>query len=85
MYGISGGLGLGLLYFLFTSRVRAATDFGVASFAVVTLSYWVHCRYNFSKTKFEMSKAQEMLRRRALFEGTEKDVDIVPDTKPVDI
>lgn len=73
LYGISGGIGCGLLYFLLTSRVKASMDFGVASFAVITLSYWTQCRYNYSKTKMEMEKVQELLRRRSLFEGTEGD------------
>lgn len=81
MYGIFGGIGCGLLFFLFTSRVKAATDFGVASFAVITLSYWTHCRYNYSKMRLEMERVKEFLKERALLEGTEKD----GDRRPVDV
>lgn len=81
LYGISGGIASGLLYFLLTSRVKTSMDFGVASFAIVTMSYWGHCRYNYSKNKFEMEKVQELLRRRAMYEGTATD----PDENPVDV
>lgn len=82
LYGISGGIGCGLIYFLLTSRVKASMDFGMASFAVITLSYWVQCRYNYSKTKFEMERVQELLRRKATYEGTQEDS---VDVRPIDV
>lgn len=57
-------------------------DFGVASFAVITLSYWIQCRYNYAVAKFEMERTQELLRRKALFEGTEEDS---VDVRPIDV
>lgn len=83
LYGISSGIGCGLIFFLFTSRVKASMDFGMASFAVITLSYWAHCRYNYSKTKFEMQRVQEALKRKAMYEGTELDVEAT--NKTVDV
>lgn len=38
--GIGGGIGTGLTYFLFTSKVRQACHTTVLSFAGITLSYW---------------------------------------------
>lgn len=75
------------MYFLLTSRTKTAADLGVASFAVITLSYWVQCRYNYSKTKFEMKKMQEMLRQRALYEGTDKfrESGVEDNNRPVDV
>jgi hypothetical protein len=38
--GIGGGIGTGLAYFLFTSKVKKACNIGVLSFGGITLSYW---------------------------------------------
>lgn len=89
LYGILGGIGSGLVYFLFTSKVRVATNFGVASYAVITMSYWTQCRYKYSKTKFEMAQVQKLLREHALYEGTfqEKELDeqLKANSEPVEV
>ncbi|XP_018336877.1 cytochrome c oxidase assembly protein COX20, mitochondrial [Agrilus planipennis] len=73
LYGIYSGVAAGLVYFLFTSRPRIATRVGVGTFATVNMSYWFWCRYNYSKTKFEMLRVRELLRQHALREGTEEE------------
>ncbi|KAF5279175.1 hypothetical protein FQR65_LT03422 [Abscondita terminalis] len=71
LYGLSGGIGCGLLRFMFTSRPKSATDYAVGSFAAITMSYWFFCRYQYSQMKFEMNQMQYLLEQRALYEGTE--------------
>ncbi|XP_063923130.1 cytochrome c oxidase assembly protein COX20, mitochondrial [Zophobas morio] len=77
LYGIYGGLGLGLGHFMFKSRPLAACNFAVYSFCGVTLVYWIQCRYKYSQMKFQMLQMQELLRRQTVFEGThvEKELD----------
>lgn len=69
--GILGGMGCGLGYFMFTSRVKASCDVAMACFTFITLGYWAQCRYTYSKTKFEMMRMQEALALANLYEGTE--------------
>lgn len=68
-----------------TSQPKKSTNFAVYSFSLVTLAYWIQCRVNYSKEKFEMLRTQELLKRRVIYEGTEKDVPFAADTKPVDV
>ncbi|KAG8232585.1 hypothetical protein J437_LFUL012961 [Ladona fulva] len=72
LYGINSGIGTGLLYFMFTSKVRMASHVAVSSFAVITLSYWFYCRYDFAKKKFAISQLQPALQKAAVYEGTSK-------------
>ncbi|XP_053158075.1 cytochrome c oxidase assembly protein COX20, mitochondrial [Hemicordylus capensis] len=73
LYGSLGGLAVGLGHFLATSRVRRSCDFGVGSFILTTLGYWVHCRYSNAKLKIQQRKLQEAIRNKILFEGTKFD------------
>ncbi|CAH0554942.1 unnamed protein product [Brassicogethes aeneus] len=73
LYGMGGGISLGLGHFMFNSRPLKACNFAVYSFSLITLAYWIQCRYNYSVQKFEMLKVQELLRQNALYEGTPKD------------
>lgn len=43
----------------------------MATFTSVTLGYWLTCRYQFSRTKFEMNQMQRAMRERAVLEGTD--------------
>ncbi|CAG9863393.1 unnamed protein product [Phyllotreta striolata] len=85
-YGITGGLFSGLVRFMFTSHPQKSSNFAVLSFSFITLGYWVHCRYEYSKLKFETMRLQELLRRNTLLEGTQADVQIEEKfgTKPAD-
>lgn len=85
LYGILGGIGSGLTYFLFTSKPKTATHFGFASYTVITIGFWIQCRYNYSKTKFEMARMQALLRHHAVLEGTEQERqldEILKEAKP---
>ncbi|CAG9770260.1 unnamed protein product [Ceutorhynchus assimilis] len=73
LYGTLSGLGIGLAHFMFTSRVGKSVNYSVYSFSMFSVSYWIYCRYNFSKTKFEMLRMQETLTEKALKEGTADD------------
>ncbi|XP_022900111.1 cytochrome c oxidase assembly protein COX20, mitochondrial [Onthophagus taurus] len=88
LYGISGGLGCGLMYFMFTSKPLMASHCAVASFGVITISYWAHCRYNYSKARFEMLRLQKLLQQHAMYEGTEAEKELdkkLINSNPVDI
>ncbi|XP_050304556.1 cytochrome c oxidase assembly protein COX20, mitochondrial [Anthonomus grandis grandis] len=73
LYGTLGGLGLGLVHFMFTSKVPKSVNYSVYSFSVITMGYWMVCRYNYSKLKFELTRTQELLRDRIATEGTEQE------------
>ncbi|KAK9877003.1 hypothetical protein WA026_016031 [Henosepilachna vigintioctopunctata] len=74
--GIVGGIGCGLTYFLFTSRVKAATDVSVGCFVLISVGYWIRCRYKYSKNRFDMLRLQEALINKNLYEGTELERDL---------
>ncbi|EDW59308.1 cytochrome c oxidase assembly protein COX20, mitochondrial [Drosophila virilis] len=78
LYGISGGIGVGVLAFLGTSRPHLATHIGFGSFFCGTMVYWMACRYQWSVRRFEQQQLREAMRRQALYEGTtvERDLDI---------
>ncbi|KAG5888298.1 hypothetical protein JTB14_006683 [Gonioctena quinquepunctata] len=70
LYGIGGGLSFGLARFMFTSQSLKSVNFAVYSFSLITMAYWIQCRYNFSKKKFEMLRMQELLQNHAILEGS---------------
>ena len=45
MYGIGGGVAIGIATFLGTSRTRLSTHVGFGTFFTGTLGYWLVCRY----------------------------------------
>ncbi|XP_059350474.1 cytochrome c oxidase assembly protein COX20, mitochondrial-like [Daphnia carinata] len=73
--GIGGGIGTGLAFFLFTSKVRRSCNTAVLSFAGITLSYWVYCRYRWSQKKFNMTMLQTAMKEHGR-EGTENDLQV---------
>lgn len=87
LYGIGGGLSCGLVRFMLTSHTLKSVNFSVYSFSLITLGYWIQCRYEYSKKKFEINKLQEMLKAHSVLEGTD-DPDIIQSqlgTRPVDV
>lgn len=70
LYGIGGGIGMGLGTFMFTSRPAFSTHVAYGTFFFTTLCYWLTCRYNYSSTKFKYSQMKSAMRKQALFEGT---------------
>ncbi|EFA10149.1 cytochrome c oxidase assembly protein COX20, mitochondrial [Tribolium castaneum] len=82
LYGIYGGLGMGLAHFMFRSHPLGACNFAVYSFSGVTLIYWIQCRYKYSQMKFQMLQMQELLRRQAIYEGTEVEKELEESEKP---
>ncbi|GAB6023352.1 hypothetical protein CHUAL_008152 [Chamberlinius hualienensis] len=67
---IPSGMAAGLGYFMFTSKARMAGHVGYGTFFVVTVAYWIRCRYNFSVAKFNYSQLQRKAREMNLLEGT---------------
>ncbi|KAJ8911676.1 hypothetical protein NQ315_005755 [Exocentrus adspersus] len=73
LYGMGGGLFCGLARFMMTSQSLRSCNFAVYSFSLITMVYWMQCRYNYSKTKFEMIKTQKLLQELAAVEGTSEE------------
>ncbi|XP_063240428.1 cytochrome c oxidase assembly protein COX20, mitochondrial [Bacillus rossius redtenbacheri] len=84
LYGISGGLGAGLLFFLFTSRIRMATHVGFGSFVGITLSYWAYCRYTRSVSDQNLQLLKQAMDRKLMYEGTavEEQIEGIKKTDP---
>ncbi|KAL3282432.1 hypothetical protein HHI36_005619 [Cryptolaemus montrouzieri] len=68
---ILGGIGCGLSYFMFSSRIKASTDVAMGSYILIALGYWIHCRYNYGKAKFEMMRLQEAVALATVLDGSE--------------
>ncbi|XP_059140119.1 cytochrome c oxidase assembly protein COX20, mitochondrial-like [Physella acuta] len=62
LYGIGGGLGIGLAHFLFTSNVSRATNFGLGGYLLVWLGTWGVCRYHNAQQRFKARQAQKMMK-----------------------
>ncbi|XP_013106970.1 cytochrome c oxidase assembly protein COX20, mitochondrial [Stomoxys calcitrans] len=71
MYGISGGVGIGLLTFLATSRTKFSTHVGFGTFFCGTIAYWSWCRYQWSVRRFEYAQLERAMKQQTLYEGTE--------------
>lgn len=75
LYGITGAIGSGLLAFLFTSRgITAVKTTGIA-YCVISNSYWLHCRYNYSlqqKHIMEFKEAMDMIRETEEIDEADK-------------
>ncbi|XP_055681791.1 cytochrome c oxidase assembly protein COX20, mitochondrial [Lutzomyia longipalpis] len=77
LYGISGGIAGGFATFLLTSRTRLSSHVGMATFCLTTLSYWSHCRYNWSKTRHEYALLQRGMQEHAMYEGTDLEREVL--------
>lgn len=75
LYGICSGFGAGIAHFAFFSKVTNATRCGVWSFAGVSLSYWIFCRYTYSVTRFKYKQLKYALKSKLEVTGTSKDFD----------
>ena len=69
LYGIVGGLGVGLTSFLFTSRVGRSVDYVVYSYGAITAVTWCYCRYEKSHRHLELQRFKREMRNQALVEG----------------
>ncbi|CAL1577233.1 unnamed protein product [Knipowitschia caucasica] len=78
LYGAGGGLALGLLHFLSTSRVRRSYDVGFAGFFITTLGSWFYCRLNSAKLRAQERVFKQGVRNKVLYQGTSID----PTTEP---
>lgn len=81
LYGIGSGLGGGFVSFMSTSKPKMSLHVMMATFTSVTLGYWFVCRYQFSKTKFEMNQMKRAMRERAVLEGTDLERKIMEQAK----
>ncbi|CAL1542622.1 unnamed protein product [Lymnaea stagnalis] len=67
LYGINGGLGIGLAHFLFTSNVSRALKYGHGGFMVFLFGTWGVCRYHHAQERFKTRQWQ-----KATANGTNK-------------
>ncbi|XP_060528927.1 cytochrome c oxidase assembly protein COX20, mitochondrial [Cylas formicarius] len=80
LYGIGGGLAFGLVHFICTSKSVKSLNYSVYSMCMITMGYWIQCRYEYSKSKSEAMRMRELIERGSMFEGSEQ---VIP--PPVDI
>ncbi|KAI4479321.1 hypothetical protein M0804_011106 [Polistes exclamans] len=85
LYGISSGVGGGLLGFLFTSRPKFAMHCAMGTYFNVTIIYWFYCRYNRARDEFNAARMQEIFQRAATMEGTDDSPEIIVDKELVDV
>jgi len=74
--GILSGFGSGLVFFLFTSRARRATHFGVGSYCCVALGSWCYCRYKLAQKRAQEQLFRRIIEQKLLLEGTQDDREI---------
>ncbi|XP_050533571.1 cytochrome c oxidase assembly protein COX20, mitochondrial [Daktulosphaira vitifoliae] len=60
-YGILGGIASGLGCFMLTSKPKKAVNVGFGSFFVISTSYWILCRYNYSITEKRMNELKDVI------------------------
>ncbi|XP_005095907.1 cytochrome c oxidase assembly protein COX20, mitochondrial [Aplysia californica] len=65
MYGISGGISVGLGYFLFTSNVSKASKYGLGSYMVILFGTWGVCRYQLAQERFKSIQLQKAMQNRS--------------------
>jgi cytochrome c oxidase assembly protein subunit 20 len=70
IYSISSWISVGLLTFLFTSKPMFSSHCGFASYLVVTLGYFTHCRFEFKKQQTLINQFQDMILKKNIMEGT---------------
>lgn len=61
MTGILGGLGVGLLHFMFTSKPLKSSHVGMGSYVGITVCYWVYCRVNYARKQQEMERFKSLV------------------------
>ncbi|XP_014474273.1 PREDICTED: cytochrome c oxidase protein 20 homolog isoform X1 [Dinoponera quadriceps] len=64
LFGIYSGLATGLATFMFTSRVKLASNVAMGSYVSVALGYYFFCRYTYVKNKYDIAEIQQALRHK---------------------
>lgn len=70
--GISSGVGIGLVNFLFTSNGLKSFNRGVYGYAGITFITWSVCRYRWSITHMDEKTIRDAINTKVLLEGTEE-------------
>ncbi|KAL0127050.1 hypothetical protein PUN28_005400 [Cardiocondyla obscurior] len=63
--GIYGGILGGLAAFMYTSRIKLATNVALGSYMGVTVIYWCYCRYDYVQQKYVVRDLQNILRQKS--------------------
>lgn len=69
--GIPSGLVAGVLSYLFTSRMKFATNAAFGSFFLVTAVYFTNCRIEFNRTVEQNKELGELMNMIVKYKGTE--------------
>lgn len=68
--GLGGGIGTGLLVFLFTSRPKFAMNCTVGSYALITIGVWFNCRLKYEQNKRNMMETAYYIRQRNVWNAS---------------
>lgn len=71
LFSTYSGLAAGLATFMFTSRVKFATNVALGSYAAVAIGYWSFCRYTYVKNKYALTELQQMMQQPQRDDGEE--------------
>ncbi|XP_034951150.1 cytochrome c oxidase assembly protein COX20, mitochondrial [Chelonus insularis] len=66
LYGITGGIGMGVLTFMFTSRIRLAGHVTMGSICGITLVTFSVCRYQYTKDEYLASQVRSLINESRL-------------------
>ena len=78
LYGISSGVGVGLLAFMFTSKPMLASHCGFVSYLTISLGYLVQCRIRHFNEIFKSVQIQQAISEHELDDLDPKSGIIVP-------
>ncbi|XP_032665138.1 cytochrome c oxidase assembly protein COX20, mitochondrial [Odontomachus brunneus] len=63
LFGIYSSFATGLATFMFTSRVKLATNVALGSFSGVAMTFWCYCRYNYVMNKYAIAELQQTMQQ----------------------
>ena len=67
--GVGGGVVMGLGHFMMTSKPRASTNFGFASYVLLTAGSWIYCRRQWADEQAKQKLVDEAIKTKMLYEG----------------
>ncbi|KAG6558476.1 MdBV-13 [Microplitis demolitor] len=73
LYGITSGVGSGILTFMFTSRVPLASHVTLGMTCGVTLVYFSVCRYRFAKEELMAARLKVLMKESVTLEGVDQE------------
>ena len=77
--GLLGGIGLGIVHFMFTSNARRSISIAQFAPVPVALILWGSCRYDNAKKRFEAKQMQSAFQEYQGIRGTELEQQLLSD------